>query len=521
MSLTRSMSLRLVAALLGVVVLSAPALAETASLAARLPKGANAVLTIDVEKLVQSPVGKGLGLQSKMLAGSAERPLAVPASAKGVAIGALIHPAGVKAIWQAAVIDLPSAPRLEPILRAQGGYMDQVGGKPAAWTPRDTFFVALDERTMGAVRPGQRPFVNRWVSGKLEKGLSPYLSTAVNSGANEVFVFAVDLDQAVGITALKYAVAMGQLPSLEQVTTGRDRLLPALASVTGTKLTVRATNQLDGEWTIDFAQDVGALGAQAKPFVIDVLTAADLYEPDMDQWEFKAEGKKIVGKRVVELAGLDRILALMSPGHAGGQGGGPSSAPEAKTAGASEQAAAQPAGQAAAEPAGQPAGHAAPANDAATASRNYYRAVAKALDTIKTKPSPSQGASWLIAQSRMIQQLPVLNVDTALLEWGSGVADAFTRAAEELALGQQRAMSAANGVASPVAYTTYDYDAGWNSSDSAETRAAYRNARQERQRVAQNERGAAAERAFGCLNGVMAARGQIRAEMTQKYGVEF
>ena len=78
--------LHIIVAFLALLLPSVPAFAETASLAARLPKSANAVMTIDVEKLIQSPVGKELGLQSKLLSGYADRPLAVPATAKRVAI---------------------------------------------------------------------------------------------------------------------------------------------------------------------------------------------------------------------------------------------------------------------------------------------------------------------------------------------------------------------------------------------------------------------------------------------------
>ena len=505
-------NLRVFVALLGLLLSAAPALAETGTLAARLPKGANAVMTVEVERLVQSPVGQKLGLQSALLSGYADRPLAVPANARRVAIAALVHPAGVESIWQTAVIDLPKKPRLEPILKAQGGYLDKIVGREAAWTQRDTFFVVLDENTMGVVRPGQRQFLTRWASGRLEKGLSPYLAAAVAAGANDVCVFAVDLDEVVGVTALSHAISMGQLPSLEKIVTGQSKLLSALASVQGTRLNVRATDRLDAEWTIDFAEDVSALGTQAKPFVIDVLTATELYEPDMDQWEFKAEGKKIVGKRAVEIAGLNRLLALLSPGQAGDVGDAPESSTEAQTAGA----AARPDSAA-----GQPAARPAAASDPATASQKYYRAVSKSLDAIGSKPSPKQGATWLVAQARIIQQLPVLNVDPALIEWGNAVADSFTHAAEEMALGQQKAMTAVQGVASPTAYTSYNGTSGWSSSDSAETRAAFRNVRQQRQQVAQNERGLAAERAFAAVNGVLEGRGKIRAEMTQKYGVEF
>src|SRR4029079_6705106 len=123
------------AAILGLLLPSVAALAETAaSLAARLPKSANAIMIVDVEKLIQSPVGKEQGLQSKFQSGYADRPLAVPATAKRVAIGALVHPTGIESSWQTAVIELPGTPRLEPILKAQGGYLDQIAGKDAAWT---------------------------------------------------------------------------------------------------------------------------------------------------------------------------------------------------------------------------------------------------------------------------------------------------------------------------------------------------------------------------------------------------
>src|SRR5262249_33121570 len=150
--------------------------------------------------------------------------------------------------------------------------------------------------------------------------------------------------------------------------------------------------------------------------------------------------------------------------------------------------------------------------DAAAASQKYYRAISKMLDNISPKPSPKQGATWLVAQAKVIRQLPVLNVDPALVEWGNSVADAFIRAAQELAIGQQRAGTAALGVASPTAYATESTNSGSNT-DTAETRAAYRNAQMQRQQVSQTERGAAAERAFEIVNSLLGSRGKIRLDM--------
>src|SRR4051812_1198032 len=72
--------------------------------AARLPAEANAVMVIDVARLVDSPWGKQNNLRAKLASGYAGRPLPVPGTAKRVAVGALLHPVGMTSAWQAAVI---------------------------------------------------------------------------------------------------------------------------------------------------------------------------------------------------------------------------------------------------------------------------------------------------------------------------------------------------------------------------------------------------------------------------------
>ena len=133
--------------------------------APRLPASANAVMTLEVSKLLDSPLGKEMGWRAKLSKGYADRPVAVPSTAKRATFVAGMHPNGMRAIWQAAIIELASPVRLDPMLRAQGGYLDTIGGKPAAWTPRDVFYVEFDKNTLGVLRPAQRQYVTRWVTG--------------------------------------------------------------------------------------------------------------------------------------------------------------------------------------------------------------------------------------------------------------------------------------------------------------------------------------------------------------------
>lgn len=460
----------------------------------RLPAIANSLMKVDLAKMMESPLAKEMQWQAKLSKGYADRPLAVPPMSKQMTIVAGMHPVGMRAIWQAAVIELGRPVKLDAMLNAQGGYLDQIGGKPAAWTPRDVFYVEFDKTSLGVLRPGQRQYLTRWITGKDQPELSPFLKQAWAQGNDADVLFAMDLDDVIGPAAIAYADSMGQLPALEKLG-NEEKLFGALASVQGLRVSIKVDKTIQANATVDFAQDISALGDQVKPFLLEVLHNADVSEPSVANWQFKAQGKQIIGTGVMESDELVQLIALLAPAHAADAVATAPKAADPAPAGDSKQ-------------------------EAAYASQQYYRAVSKNLDTISGKSSPSQAGSWFVNRARQIEQLPILNVDPALVEWGNNVAAAFNSAAQELYVGQQKAGVASQNVLSPTAYATYSPQGG-GSNSTAETRAAYRNAQQQRRAAAQTERGAAGDRAMNILNQILPTRGKIRAEMTQKYGVEF
>jgi hypothetical protein len=459
----------------------------------RLPANANVIMKVELAKMLESPLAKEMQWQAKLSKGYADRPLAVPPMAKGMTIVAGMHPVGMRAIWQAAVIDLGRPVKLDAMLKAQGGYLDQIGGKAAAWTPRDVFYVEFDKTSLGVLRPGQRQFLTRWITGKDQPELSPFLKQAWTQGKDADVLFAMDLDDVIGPAAIAYADSMGQLASLEKLENS-EKLFGALASVQGLRVSMKVGKAIEANATIDFAQDVSALGDQAKAFVMDVLSNADVSEPSVENWQFKAQGKQIIGTGAMEPGDLVQLIAILAPAHAADAVAAEPKAANATPAGDSKQ-------------------------EAAYASQQYFRAVSRTLDTISGKSSPSQAGSSFVNKARQIEQLPILNVDPVLVEWGNGVAAAFNNAAQELYVGQQKAGVASQAVLSPTAYSTYAPQGSGNSTP--ETRAAYRNAQQQRRAASQAERGAAGDRAMSIMNQVLPTRGKVRAEMTQKYGVEF
>jgi hypothetical protein len=99
------------------------------------------------------------------------------------------------------------------------------------------------------------------------------------------------------------------------------------------------------------------------------------------------------------------------------------------------------------------------------------------------------------------------------------VTQGYNRAGQELALGQQQAKMAAGRIESPTGYTTEAPNGG--GVETADTRAAYQNAQQQRRTAATAEKNAAAQRALDILNQLVDTRGKVRADMTQRYGIEF
>ena len=45
---------------------------------------------------------------------------------------------------------------MRSIARAEGGYLDKIGGVDCAWTPSDPYFVALEAKQLGVVFPANR-----------------------------------------------------------------------------------------------------------------------------------------------------------------------------------------------------------------------------------------------------------------------------------------------------------------------------------------------------------------------------
>jgi hypothetical protein len=232
----------------------------------------------------------------------------------------------------------------------------------------------------------------------------------------------------------------------------------------------------------------------AKPVMLAVLKRVGLRSDDVQDWKAMVEGKQVTMQGNLSAAGLRELLGMVQS---------PIPAITTKTA------AAAPAGTAA---------NAAPA-DPAEASRRYYKAVAASLTSLREGTSVQATATSTRNAAKRIDQLPILNVDPALVQWGGMVSARLKQVVSVLSVGQNQVNARVAGVRDPE-YTSYTYDSGGyvNGNNSGVLND---NARMERRQLASEQKAETYQQALIILNEIAETAPKIRADMVAKYNVEF
>jgi hypothetical protein len=406
-------------------------------------------------------------------------------------------------------------PSIEALARANGGYVDPVAGKPAAWFANDTGVVRLDERTIGLFRPADRQLVARWVRntsvGK-ELGLSEYLRrAAAQAGEASPVVVAIDLADAIGEVSVRRALERGSVAALAGVAGGGDgEMAKLLAGTRGATLVLSAADPPRARLVVDFGADAARLGEAAKSLVLEVMAESGLSFPDMQQWNYSVKGQAIVGEGTMSDDGIGRLLSLMeTPMRAGGEGQA-----------VADRAAARQPPDAAQRNVPAVANVAAPANAAAAASQQYFKAVSAILERLNPGASLGDSAAWLARDARRIDMLPAANVDPDLLAWGAEVSAKLRESAAVFSAGQQRVRAASASAQLPAAYAPSGIGSG-DAQQAAQARADRENARRQARQAAAEERARATTEGTKPLQEALDSRGKVRAEMARKYGVDF
>jgi hypothetical protein len=485
------------------LVLAAPALADVKDLLGRVPGEANAIIIVDVDKLLASPLALKEGWAKKRAARYADEPLLVPPQTATLVLASALDLNSMQANWEVAVMELKTEVPLKDLARGEGGYLDKLGDKPAVRSPLNAFYVQLKPQVLGTVAPANRQLAARWARQKHVVGgafLSDYLQSAAGQSGNTMVLMAIDLQDVTSPSQIKTRLQHDPLTSLEKAG-DLAKLIETVASVKGLTLTIDVTDSINGKGVIDFGQDAAPLADVAGPLLLEILARAGAAIPDLADWQFAVKRNQMTFSGKLSREGFRNLLSLIEP-----------PAPVAVAA-----APAEPAPVKAAAP--PPAAEDGKARTIA-ASQEYFKTVSKILDkfhervgTGSKSASLADIATWLQRDARRIERLPLVDVDPDLVAFGVAVAARMKQASQVTNVGSMELRARTSGVS--VNSSSYDdYD------DDGVSMAQVERAGELRQ-AALEEKASTLQEANAILNELTGALGEVRAKLTQRYGVEF
>ncbi len=282
---------------------------QWADLAAKAPSASNALVLMDVEKVLASPIGQREGWKDRFDKAFAAGLITTPPSTKRLLVAAQLDFETWQPASEVALLDLSRDVSMVSIARQTKGITDTVASLSALVLPQDAYIVELAKRRLAVMAPGNRQAVVRWLHesrDRPEPALSPYLMAAVSAASKIDVVQALDMTDAVPADVILAKLNVSKVISGAKPKVDVQKLTPLLASLKGVLFEVAFTTDAHARFLIDFDQDAAQLAVIGKPLLLEVLNETGARIPDFDGWTPKIEGNRFTLTGKLSAEGLRR-----------------------------------------------------------------------------------------------------------------------------------------------------------------------------------------------------------------------
>src|SRR4051812_17004759 len=177
-----------------------PARAQFDDLAAKVPATANALVLLDAQKLLASPLAKREGWAEKYEQTFAAGLATISPDTRRMILASQLDYEYMKPHWELVLADFLSERKVADIARRTKGTLDQIGDLPVVVLSDDSYCVQFAPMRLGVMSPASRQSVARWASdavSKKEPALSPYLRGTLVASQTSQVVVAFDLQDAI------------------------------------------------------------------------------------------------------------------------------------------------------------------------------------------------------------------------------------------------------------------------------------------------------------------------------------
>lgn len=492
----------------------APGADEFQELVNLIPRSANAVVLLNMEKAKDSPLGVKEGWKEKVEKAFEAGLVRVPPHATRFVLASQIDYEFKEPLWEAAVIDLDAELSMDEIAKLRGGTPDTIEGLPGLARPNDTYLIQFGPKRVAAMGPGNRQAVVRWIR-EVRKSppppLSPYLQKAAvySDEAGSEIIMALDLEgvmsfERVGKYLRSHEASLRKWQATDQHLPSLTEMANLLSSIQGVRVGVRIGQQPSGKIVVDLGGDASAISSIAKPLLLQVLSDSGALVNDFQSWTVEAKGYEISLAGKLTASGLRRLLSVIDSPVSG------------------DMAASQ---TPAVSPGDSPATQ-------AKKSREYFRAVVGMADDLKDDMKQAKNIAsvqlFFDKYAKRIERMPILGVDEGLVEWGAFIANALRQATGSVkTMGIQSNVREAQITSSGTSWSDYGDGYGgyrygaYGTYGRYDPRGEVKAVGAQRRVVRAEEKAVAATDVQQLRQAIIAATTDIRRRMTQKYQMEF
>jgi hypothetical protein len=454
------------------------------------PSGANTIALFNGEALRFGAAKLKQFKGGEQSAAAADLMADLPENSKRAAISANIDFDSLEPIWEAATVTFDkNIPNPKALAEQQGGYIDQIAGKPVVWSPRGRYIVPMGADRVAVHIPANRKAVAHWVRGLSQAAnpLTDYLKrTAERALDGTALLLAVDMTDTV--SPVQIGTKLATLKSVSAAKVNPDDLAKLLGDLHGFTFEVTVKDQFMGQLKLDFGTTPTVLATAGQGMLVEACGRRGILLPELREWKASVEGKSFVLSGPLDAISVVNLLSFFtstpSPHDATAESSG---VPKESTA-----------------------------NDAtskmAQASHRYFASVQRVLQECRNTKGLSVGERGVFNDrlSRKIDSLPLLNVDKDLLDYGQNVGQlirgaSYTIRSANVAAGGQKAVQASSSY-----YVGYGYG-GYSFNDNT----AY-NESLSRQAHAEGM-----QAHIGNMQQVDNMTAEIRRLMTERYMIEF
>ncbi|MEM6470442.1 MAG: hypothetical protein AAF802_12875 [Planctomycetota bacterium] len=383
----------------------------------------------------------------------------------------------MKPKWEAGYSTLKKAITADELASIVDGYTESISDRTVVWSPKQTYFLPMEEGRLGLLRPANRSLLTRWINDERSYNYSEYLSARTKPPEDFLSVM-LSVELSGHFSPVPMTAKLEGMESLQAVPA--KTAAGVLSSIEGFSVLIGRRGLSECLVQFEFNKSPAGLKLIAPSLLAEILERGGAAAPEVQTWKSSVDKNTLSFRGPITEATLSGLLGVFSLNDAASR----SLKPQLKQSSEKDQIAYR--------------------------SKAYFDEVVTIIERTRDHKSQTTGAlaKWNDSRARKIDEMGTLNVDPAMVQYGSDVAELLRGNALTVREGNIKTGMTQAGQSLSSGYG-YGYGYDYNSTvDYQRVAGAY-------------NRGNAYMNFKQTLNEIDKRTVAVRRAMTQKYEMEF